>query len=140
MKTLILLLLFPIAIQAQDFMEQGRLFMLKVEVTEREEFGSFITKDTTLIWGTNFGDTTCFAFNGRVKCFYRLKTKEDREGLKPSDGKSKSEDQVYLRKDRFDEVYAIRFVTCEDGLIIFIIHLELGIPNYVFRWQARVGE
>jgi hypothetical protein len=141
MKSLIILL-FPIASWSQGlFMEQGRIYALKMHVLETSEFKRFCTRDTVVVWGTNFGDTTCFMFNGMIKCFYPVSRKvwgrtEDRELIEQA---SKTKRNTYVRQDRLNERYHIKFIPSKDGLAIFIVNIDFGMPNYVLTWSVREG-
>lgn len=133
MKSLILLL-FPVAAWSQEFMEQGRLYSLRMHVMESTEFGRSCTIDTTVIWGTNFGDTTCFLFNGRIKCFYNVSRRAlNRRGEKCNIAR----DGAYIKQDRFNELYEIRFKKGTSGIIIFITNISFGMPNYVMSWSVH---
>lgn len=134
MKSLILLL-FPIAAWSQDFMEQGRLYSLKMHVLETTEFGRYCTMDTTVIWGTNFGDTTCFLFNGRIKCFYNAnRMVRNRWGMGGHGARAANETRI--KQDQFNELYEIRFAIGNAGLVIFITNISFGMPSYVMSWSV----
>jgi hypothetical protein len=136
MKCLILSFLFPLSLFGQNmFMEKDRLFALQMNTREVNEFNVLCVKDTTVVWGTNQGDTTCFMFNGMVKCFWPVSKmvweREDDPKVKRLVGLDPRAD---VRQDRFNEKYSILFVTSEKGLIILISNIDHGTPSYVFIW------
>lgn len=137
MKAL-MLLLFPVSCLAQGlFTEQGRMYSLKMHVLEVTEFTRSCARDTTVIWGTNFGDTTCFMFNGKIRCFFPVGRKIwDRSHKKKQMMRAdRSDANICIRQDRLNEMYEIKFATGKTGVVIFITNVDFGMPNYVLSWS-----
>lgn len=114
-----------------------------MDVQELAIDGVFHTYDTTVIWGFH-ADTICFLFNLRVRCFYNVNWKHfdrdthdkvltDMQGVGKASVGNGLNQTVSLKQDKYNELYVIRFIYGDAGVIIYATNVVFGIPSYVFR-------
>lgn len=98
----------------------------------------FYTED--VIWGVK-EDTICFLFDETIRCYYplnnitrtRLSKRSKKQINKHFSKYSKSGDRYFLLQDFRNEIYIVRIVQI-DSILIYIINLEYGYPNYTLRF------
>ncbi len=97
------------------------------------------TDDIIVIFGAKY-DTICFLFNGKIINFYTPSKKawkpfsrDKKNHLINISRIRKRDEHTYLLQDRYNELYALRFVTIpeDSGLLIFISNVGYGYPAYL---------
>jgi hypothetical protein len=133
MKTLLLLLISTVSYSQT-------LFRMPMSIRETPFSGENRFYKEDVIWGIK-EDTICFLFNETVRCYYPLNritksrlSKRSRKQISKHFYKySKPGDKHFLLQDFRNEIYIIRIVD-ENGVLIYIINLEYGYPNYTLRF------
>ena len=97
------------------------------------------TDSISVIFGLKL-DTIGFLFNGKIINFYNPTkkawkpfSKDKRAHLLSISRIKKRDERTYLLQDKFNELYAIRFLNiAEDGgVLIFISNVRYGYPAYL---------
>ena len=134
MKTLLFLLISTVSYSQAIY---------KMNMSVREVPFSGVTEcdnNLDVIWGIK-DDTICFLFKQKIRCYYPLsKSTKARIGKLEILNTYKSRydkrgDRYYILQDNLNEVYLVRILHV-DSIVIFIINVEQGIPNYVLTFAT----
>lgn len=133
MKTLLLILISTVSYSQA-------IFRMPMSIRETPFSGEdrFYTED--VIWGIK-EDTICFLFDETIRCYYPLnrvtKARIRKRSMKQIDNHfskySQPGDKYFLLQDFRNEIYIVRIVD-SSGILICIINLEYGYPNYTLRF------
>ncbi len=115
----------------------GQVYEVDADVMYRWSNEQICAEDTSIVFGFK-EDTICFKFLDQNVCYWSLEYsdfKKNGQYIKWLDNntgpKGLKDEKLFLKKDWRNEVYLIRFLISEDGIMIYVSNVEYGSPVFV---------
>jgi len=116
------------------------IYRMKMNVRE-SSFGTSTCNRVTVVWGIK-DDTLCLLIDDKARCYYPLnkKAKLNKDKLfkltSYADKTSRRGNKHYILQDYRNEVYHVRIISNDMGILIYITCIPHGYPAYVLGFNC----